>query len=163
MILNKNITSTPPSKEIKAGSHVVDQEQDKPLTNGYHDGDEKASRVSHDTDMTTTMSAASPVAINGDISSGTTRHTATSNATIIVDDAELKRLLSAQLEFYFSRENLLHDKYLLSQMDSDSYVSLTILAQFNMIRKLFSNSQRFASIMASLNGMICVIILSAKK
>lgn len=144
MILNKNITSTPPSKEVKTS-------QDKPLTNGYHEGDEKTSVVSHDTNTDATTSPTSPVCFNGDNSSA--RHASTSSATVIVDDDELKRLLSSQLEFYFSRENLLHDKYLLSQMDSDSYVSLTILAQFNMIRKLFSNSQRFASIMASINGM----------
>lgn len=30
---------------------------------------------------------------------------------------EIKRMLQIQLEYYFSRDNLSHDTYLLSQMD----------------------------------------------
>lgn len=63
--------------------------------------------------------------------------------TSAVDDEELKRLIMHQLEFYFSRENLLHDKYLLSQMDNDQYVPISILVAFNMMRKQFSRSPRF--------------------
>lgn len=60
-------------------------------------------------------------------------------------DEHLDRSVLHQLEFYFSRENLLHDKYLLSQMDSDNYVPISILIQFNKIKKLFGNSNMSSS------------------
>ncbi|CAL8096363.1 unnamed protein product [Orchesella dallaii] len=49
---------------------------------------------------------------------------------------ELKRLLLQQLEYYFSPENLANDKFLVSQMDSDHYVFISTLANFNMVKKL---------------------------
>lgn len=52
---------------------------------------------------------------------------------------KLKELLTHQLEYYFSRENLAHDKYLLSQMDPDMYVPIGTIANFNMIKKLTSD------------------------
>ncbi|KAI5729916.1 hypothetical protein M8J76_007908 [Diaphorina citri] len=44
---------------------------------------------------------------------------------------QLKQLLLAQLEYYFSRENLANDAYLLSQMDNDQYVPIWTVANFN--------------------------------
>lgn len=49
---------------------------------------------------------------------------------------DLKALLQRQLEYYFSRENLLRDTYLLSQMDGDSFVPIWTVANFNQIKKL---------------------------
>ena len=49
---------------------------------------------------------------------------------------ELKAKLQKQLEYYFSRENLAHDTYLLTQMDADQYVSIWTIANFNQIKKL---------------------------
>lgn len=49
---------------------------------------------------------------------------------------DLKRLLLQQLEYYFSPENLANDKFLVSQMDSDHYVFISTLANFNMVKKL---------------------------
>ena len=48
----------------------------------------------------------------------------------------LKQLLAAQLEYYFSRENLANDAYLVSQMDGDQYVPIWTVANFNQIKKL---------------------------
>ncbi|XP_050423319.1 la-related protein 4 isoform X2 [Adelges cooleyi] len=48
----------------------------------------------------------------------------------------LKQLLSNQLEYYFSRENLANDTYLLSQMDNDQYVPIWTVANFNQVKKL---------------------------
>lgn len=48
----------------------------------------------------------------------------------------LKQALAAQLEYYFSRENLANDTYLLSQMDGDQYVPIWTVANFNQIKKL---------------------------
>lgn len=52
---------------------------------------------------------------------------------------ELKRLIQLQFEYYFSRENLANDSYLVSQMDGDQYVSISTVAKFNQVRKLTSN------------------------
>merc|ERR1719270_617202 len=49
---------------------------------------------------------------------------------------QLKQMLQHQLEYYFSRENLAHDSYLMSQMDSDQFVPIAIIANFNQIKKL---------------------------
>ena len=44
---------------------------------------------------------------------------------------QLKQMLTHQLEYYFSRENLTHDSYLMSQMDSDQFLPIGIIANFN--------------------------------
>ncbi|XP_046859159.1 la-related protein 4B-like [Xenia sp. Carnegie-2017] len=49
---------------------------------------------------------------------------------------ELRSLIRQQLEYYFSRENLAGDTYLVSQMDSDQYVLIQIVANFNQMKKL---------------------------
>ena len=49
---------------------------------------------------------------------------------------QLKSMLMHQLEYYFSRENLAHDSYLMSQMDPDQFVPIGIIANFNQIKKL---------------------------
>ena len=48
----------------------------------------------------------------------------------------LKQALAAQLEYYFSRENLANEAYLVSQMDGDQYVPIWTVANFNQIKKL---------------------------
>ena len=48
---------------------------------------------------------------------------------------EIKDLVRQQLEFYFSRENLMYDKYLSSQMDVDNYVPIATLSTFNRIKR----------------------------
>ncbi len=48
---------------------------------------------------------------------------------------EVKDLVRQQLEFYFSRENLMYDKYLSSQMDVDNYVPIATLSTFNRIKR----------------------------
>ena len=52
---------------------------------------------------------------------------------------ELKARLQRQLEYYFSRENLAHDTYLMTQMDPDQYVPIWTIANFNQVRKLTSD------------------------
>lgn len=50
-----------------------------------------------------------------------------------VSHEELKRLIQLQFEYYFSRENLANDSYLVSQMDGDQYVSISTVAKFNQV------------------------------
>ena len=80
-----------------------------------------------------------------------------------VDDDELRKLVMNQLEFYFSRENLLHDKYLLAQMDTDQYVPIALIAAFNMIKKLFAKSQAFSSAEATLDDRVGIIASTVRQ
>ncbi|XP_020613038.1 la-related protein 4B-like isoform X2 [Orbicella faveolata] len=61
---------------------------------------------------------------------------------------DLKVLLRHQLEFYFSRENLSSDTYLVSQMDGDQYVPIWTVANFNQDARsrIFCVKQRPLSI-----------------
>ncbi|XP_030829967.1 la-related protein 4 isoform X1 [Strongylocentrotus purpuratus] len=54
---------------------------------------------------------------------------------------DLRKLLQRQLEYYFSRENLANDRYLQSQMDSDQYVTIRTIANFNAVKKLTHDLQ----------------------
>jgi len=59
----------------------------------------------------------------------------------------LKSMLQYQLEYYFSRENLAKDTYLLSQMDSDQYVLISTVASFDQIRRLTRNMDLIVSVL----------------
>lgn len=56
------------------------------------------------------------------------------NVAIPLD--QLKLMLANQLEYYFCRENLASDAYLISQMDNDQYVPIWTVANFNQVKKL---------------------------
>lgn len=60
---------------------------------------------------------------------------------------ELKHLLRHQLEYYFSRENLASDTYLVSQMDGDQYVPIWTVANFNQVKKLTSDLELVKDVM----------------
>ncbi|CAD5207136.1 unnamed protein product [Bursaphelenchus okinawaensis] len=49
---------------------------------------------------------------------------------------QLYQRLRNQLEYYFSRENLMNDRYLRSQMDADQYVPIKTVAGFPKVSKL---------------------------
>lgn len=53
-----------------------------------------------------------------------------------VTHEDLKQQLKNQLEYYFSRENLLSDRYLKCQMDEDMFVPIAVVAEFRKIRNL---------------------------
>eukprot|EP00303_Exanthemachrysis_gayraliae_P011658 CAMPEP_0206020086 /NCGR_PEP_ID=MMETSP1464-20131121/30343_1 /ASSEMBLY_ACC=CAM_ASM_001124 /TAXON_ID=119497 /ORGANISM="Exanthemachrysis gayraliae, Strain RCC1523" /LENGTH=343 /DNA_ID=CAMNT_0053394007 /DNA_START=120 /DNA_END=1148 /DNA_ORIENTATION=- len=50
--------------------------------------------------------------------------------------AELRAAIRKQVEYYFSRENLMTDTYLKQQMDAQMYVPLATIAAFNNVRML---------------------------
>uniref|UniRef100_A0A8C4QL63 La ribonucleoprotein 4 n=2 Tax=Eptatretus burgeri TaxID=7764 RepID=A0A8C4QL63_EPTBU len=62
---------------------------------------------------------------------------------------ELKDLLKKQLEYYFSRENLASDMYLVSQMDSDQYVPIWTIANFNQVKKLTNDKELIVEVLKS--------------
>ena len=51
-------------------------------------------------------------------------------------EAENRLALKTQLEYYFSRENLEQDNYLVSQMDADLYVPISVIANFKKVKNL---------------------------
>ncbi|XP_058835142.1 la-related protein Larp4B isoform X1 [Topomyia yanbarensis] len=91
------------------------------------------------------------------ISGGSTGATATANATTITSDSsteysgmpleQLKQQLQTQLDYYFSRENLANDTYLLSQMDNDQYVPIWTVANFNLVKKLTKDIKLITEVM----------------
>ncbi|XP_019636236.1 PREDICTED: la-related protein 4-like isoform X1 [Branchiostoma belcheri] len=64
-----------------------------------------------------------------------------SQAAGTMSQEELKKVLKYQLEYYFSRENLANDTYLVSQMDSDQFVPIWTIANFNQVKRLTSDME----------------------
>lgn len=58
------------------------------------------------------------------------------DASSATDAKTLRTALRTQLEYYFSKENLVKDSYLVSQMDSESYVPIATIANFEQVKKL---------------------------
>ncbi|CAF1074492.1 unnamed protein product [Rotaria sordida] len=54
---------------------------------------------------------------------------------------QLREKLRKQLEYYFSRENMIHDSYLQSQMDADNYVPISLIANFKLVKRLTQDLQ----------------------
>jgi len=54
-------------------------------------------------------------------------------------DQERSEAIKRQVEYYFSRQNLLQDTFLLSKMSKDHYVDLSVIAEFKMIKQLTSD------------------------
>ncbi|KAJ1806906.1 hypothetical protein LPJ56_006316, partial [Coemansia sp. RSA 2599] len=50
------------------------------------------------------------------------------------DEQAVKNFVQAQIEYYFSVENLCKDIFFRTQMDPDGFVPLTLLAGFNRIK-----------------------------
>lgn len=60
---------------------------------------------------------------------------------------QLRQMLTQQLEYYFSRENLSNDTYLVSQMDSDQFVPIWTVANFNQVKKLTNDLQLIVEVL----------------
>ena len=82
--------------------------------------------------------------------------TPTTNSAMPLE--ELKARLQRQLEYYFSRENLAHDTYLMTQMDPDQYVPIWTIANFNQVRKLTSDVALVTQVLRGKKFYTCKMI-----
>eukprot|EP00002_Diphylleia_rotans_P035190 TRINITY_DN7656_c0_g1_i1.p1 TRINITY_DN7656_c0_g1~~TRINITY_DN7656_c0_g1_i1.p1 ORF type:complete len:773 (-),score=161.67 TRINITY_DN7656_c0_g1_i1:577-2895(-) len=58
------------------------------------------------------------------------------NQAASLDQQSLLENLTRQIEYYFSRSNLASDVYLVSQMDNDLFVPISIIAGFKMVQRM---------------------------
>uniref|UniRef100_A0AAV1T571 HTH La-type RNA-binding domain-containing protein n=1 Tax=Peronospora matthiolae TaxID=2874970 RepID=A0AAV1T571_9STRA len=63
-----------------------------------------------------------------------------SKQTKPLEGTALKDAIKRQVEFYFSRANLANDAYLVSHMNSQTYVPVDIIINFSKIKQLTSNT-----------------------
>uniref|UniRef100_A0A915LLM0 HTH La-type RNA-binding domain-containing protein n=1 Tax=Meloidogyne javanica TaxID=6303 RepID=A0A915LLM0_MELJA len=68
---------------------------------------------------------------------------------IPMNEEQLKARLTKQLEFYFSRENLINDRYLRCQMDADQYVPIKIVANFPKVAQLSTDFDLIVNVLKS--------------
>ncbi|KAJ0023647.1 hypothetical protein NQD34_003546 [Periophthalmus magnuspinnatus] len=64
-----------------------------------------------------------------------------------LSEENLRESLKKQLEFYFSRENLSKDLYLISQMDSDQFVPIWTIACMEDIKSLTSDLELIVDVL----------------
>ncbi|KAI5084668.1 hypothetical protein GOP47_0000837 [Adiantum capillus-veneris] len=57
-----------------------------------------------------------------------------------VDVPTLQEMLQKQIEYYFSSENLVYDTFLISKMDDEGFVPLSLIASFPRVRNLTWNT-----------------------
>ncbi|KAK6053677.1 la domain protein [Cooperia oncophora] len=69
---------------------------------------------------------------------------------------DLKQQLKAQLEYYFSRENLITDRYLRCQMDADQFVPISIIAGFRKIVQLTSDYNLILQVLRAEDEIVTV-------
>ena len=65
---------------------------------------------------------------------------------------QLRQQLKKQLEYYFSRENMVNDRYLKSQMDAEDYVPISTIATFKLVKRLTYDLQLIVDV---LKGRAC--------
>jgi len=76
-----------------------------------------------------------------------------------LEGKELREAIKKQIEYYFSRENLSQDAYLVSQMDRDMLVPLSVVANFKMVKMLTNDIQLIVDVMKDSKN----VILNEKK
>lgn len=82
-----------------------------------------------------------------------------SECNTVVEGKELREAIKKQIEYYFSRENLSQDAYLVSQMDRDMLVPLSVVANFKMVKMLTNDIQLIVDVMKDSKN----VILNEKK
>lgn len=76
------------------------------------------------------------------------------------DEGVLREKIKGQVEYYLSRQNLLQDSFLVSKMDKDHFVDLSVIAEFKLIKQLTSDLDL---ILASIKDSDKIIIDDAKR
>lgn len=56
-------------------------------------------------------------------------------------DEQVEQFVKAQIEYYFSDENLEYDIFLRRKMDPQGYIPLNVIANFNRVRSLSLNER----------------------
>jgi hypothetical protein len=64
-----------------------------------------------------------------------------------MDPATLRMRIKAQVEYYFSQQNLNRDAYMKSQMSADGFIAISIIAAFKKVRKLTDDLSLIADAM----------------
>ncbi|KAI1709285.1 la domain-containing protein [Ditylenchus destructor] len=64
---------------------------------------------------------------------------ATPDSSMLLTPDQLRERLRRQLEYYFSRENLINDRYLRCQMDTDQFVPIKIFQSFPKVAQLLAH------------------------
>lgn len=54
--------------------------------------------------------------------------------TVPTDPVEIRELIRKQIEYYFSKENLVHDAFLTSQMDSQMSAPISVIMKVRLIK-----------------------------
>ncbi|EFC50215.1 predicted protein [Naegleria gruberi] len=67
---------------------------------------------------------------------------------------ELKEAICKQVEYYFSRQNLSTDHYLVSQMSHDLFVPVSVIANFKMIKTLTNDLDLICEAVKNSNQVI---------
>jgi hypothetical protein len=67
---------------------------------------------------------------------------------------QLRQHLRKQLEYYFSRENMVNDRYLKSQMDADDYVPISTIANFKLVKRLTLDLQLIIDVLKGIRKRI---------
>jgi hypothetical protein len=68
----------------------------------------------------------------------------------------LSLLVYVQVEYYFSRENLCQDSFLVSKMDAQHFVDVAIIADFKMVKQLTSDTDLILACVAG-SDKVCFI------
>lgn len=74
----------------------------------------------------------------------------------IVDGEERQRKLLAQVDYYFSRQNLASDSFLVSQMNAELFVPIGLIASFAKVRELSLDNLGFLVETMKLSSAIVV-------
>lgn len=70
--------------------------------------------------------------------------------TMEITMEQRREAIRRQLNYYFSEENLLHDEFLQSKMNSEGFVPISIIAGFNLLKRLTDDLQLIIEILKEL-------------
>jgi len=79
--------------------------------------------------------------------------TSTEQKTAAPSEEEIVTGLKKQIDYYFSKENLSTDRWLVSQMDSENYVPIHTIASFKGVRTISSDLNLIATAMKQLESV----------